>query len=311
MNVNLVFGFLGSGKTTLVKRLIADQTDGNVAVIVNEFGDIGIDGLLLDGKNVDIVQLNSGCLCCNLKGPMVDAIAEIEASGQVETLFIESSGVAEPVDTLKALVDPSLTATITIGPIVTVINLPHFEKLKDALGDFYTDQVRNADVILLNKIDLLNPDEAVALGELVREINPLADFLYSNHCDVNLADLFRSSSRKESDFVTQIKGLNRGTAHQHDHAHQQMDSLIVSNNTNISCPEITKWFGELPCLVYRAKGFAVIDGVQSILHYSFGQLEIEAKSTEGQNHMIFIGQDLLHAELTTGYQSLGGNLAMN
>ncbi|MBO67266.1 MAG: hypothetical protein CL398_03045 [Acidiferrobacteraceae bacterium] len=304
MNINLVFGFLGSGKTTLVKRLVADQANDNVAVIVNEFGDVGIDGLLLKGNSVDIVQLNSGCLCCNLKGPMVDAIAEINASGHVKTLFIESSGVAEPVDTLKALIDPALTTTVTIGPIVTVINLPHFEKLRDALGDFYTDQVKNADVILLNKVDLMESDEALIQGKLVRELNPYADFLYSSHCDVSLADLFESSSRKETDFVARIKGLKRGTIHEHDHMHNKMDSLVASNSQNISRSQIIDWFTNLPCQVYRAKGFAIVDGVQSILHYSFGQLEIEPSTATNKNQMIFIGQNLLHSELTTGYERL-------
>ena len=109
MKINLIFGFLGSGKTTLIRRFLKDQPDlSKTAVIVNEFGDVGIDGMILEGDNVDVVELASGCLCCNLKGPMLDAIDEIQTSRKIETLLIESSGVAEPVDTLEALTDPKL-----------------------------------------------------------------------------------------------------------------------------------------------------------------------------------------------------------
>ena len=178
MNVNLVFGFLGSGKTTLIRRYLRSQSDfSKTAVIVNEFGDVGIDGRLIEGQNIDIVELNSGCLCCNLKGPMLDAIEEIESGKHIDSLLIESSGLAEPIDTLEALTDPKLVTKIKIGPIITVISLPHFEKLSDYLGDFYTDQIRNADILVLNKADLVNATESENIRNSVKELNGKADLL--------------------------------------------------------------------------------------------------------------------------------------
>ena len=97
MQVNLIFGFLGSGKTTLVRHLLEERASSQtMAVIVNEFGDVGVDGAILEGNNVDMIELTSGCLCCTLKGPLLNAVEELRDKAGVEHTVIEATGLADP-----------------------------------------------------------------------------------------------------------------------------------------------------------------------------------------------------------------------
>ena len=97
MRVNLLFGFLGSGKTTLAKHLLANRSrDLKTAVIVNEFGEVGVDGDILRGDNVDVVELNSGCLCCTLRGSLMMAVEELRDKAKVERVIVEATGIAQP-----------------------------------------------------------------------------------------------------------------------------------------------------------------------------------------------------------------------
>ena len=306
MKINLIFGFLGSGKTTLIRRLLKDQPDlSKTAVIVNEFGDVGIDGLILEGDNVDIIELASGCLCCNLKGPMLDAIDEIQASRNIETLLIESSGVAEPVDTLETLTDPKLRSKFDIGPIVTVVNAPHFEKLTEILGDFFADQIKNADILILNKIDLINSSEIEEIRSLVQELNQRADLIYAEHCDVNLNELLRTEYRTNETFSIEQSGLDRPSRQHHDHQHDQMDSLVIENTNDVTRQQLESWFQSLPNKLYRAKGFVMVDGAHRLVQYSMGQLNIEKNDRPTPFQMVFIGKDIDRPLIKSQYESLG------
>ena len=157
MRINLIFGFLGSGKTTLVRRMLATDTAGKkIAVIVNAFGEVTIDGAILasrkDGENIDLVELTSGCLCCTLKGSLLNAVEELRIKQNVEILVIEATGIAEPEEMIETFSDPALAQNYEIAPMVTVVDTPKFLKIREMLGPFYEAQVVNADTIILNKI---------------------------------------------------------------------------------------------------------------------------------------------------------------
>tara|TARA_B100000029_G_scaffold507862_2_gene593471 strand:- start:1994 stop:2923 length:930 start_codon:yes stop_codon:yes gene_type:complete len=306
MQINLVFGFLGSGKTTLIKRHLRSQQDlSRTAVIVNEFGDVGIDGSIISGNNLDIVELNSGCLCCNLKGPMLDAIEELESKGQIDTLLIESSGLAEPLDTLEALTDKKLINIIEVGPILTVVSLAHFEKLSEFLGDFYTDQIHNADTLILNKSDLSNVDQIEAVRQGVRKINPNADILITQQCDIDLKNLFESNQRTHKDFVTHIDGLKRATNGTAVHRHSHLDSIVIENRNVITKTELDNWLTTLTKDIYRVKGYLNLDSQNSLLQYSMDVHTTEPVDEINRYQMVFIGQNIDRDKLKREYSNLG------
>jgi len=155
VRVNLLFGFLGSGKTTLVRHLLAERgKDVKTAVIVNEFGEVGVDGDILRGSNVDMVELNSGCLCCTLKGSLMLAVEELRSKANVERVIVESTGVAQPGELTETLADASMKLKVDIGPLVTVVDAAKFPRLVNMLGEFYVAQIENADIVIINKMDL-------------------------------------------------------------------------------------------------------------------------------------------------------------
>ena len=272
---------------------------------MNEFGDVGIDGSIISGNNLDIVELNSGCLCCNLKGPMLDAIEELESKGQIDTLLIESSGLAEPLDTLEALTDKKLINIIEVGPILTVVSLAHFEKLSEFLGDFYTDQIHNADTLILNKSDLSNVDQIEAVRQGVRKINPNADILITQQCDIDLKNLFESNQRTHKDFVTHIDGLKRATNGTAVHRHSHLDSIVIENRNVITKTELDNWLTTLTKDIYRVKGYLNLDSQNSLLQYSMDVHTTEPVDEINRYQMVFIGQNIDRDKLKREYSNLG------
>src|SRR5687768_18159738 len=191
MRVNLLFGFLGSGKTTLAKHLRAERgRDVKTAVIVNEFGEVGVDGEILKGQNVDVVELNSGCLCCTLRGSLTLAVDELREKSKVERVIVEATGVAQPAELLETLADSTREAGLEVGPLVTVVDVFKFPKLLDMLGDFYVDQIENADIVLLNKIDLVTPAQLEEATRQIRSLNPRADLIFAEQGRVRPEELF-------------------------------------------------------------------------------------------------------------------------
>ena len=197
VRVNLLFGFLGSGKTTLVRRILGERGGGRpMAVIVNEFGEVGVDGDVIAGSNVDLVELTSGCLCCTLRGSLMSAVEELREKAGVEQIVVEATGVASPGDMLEDLGESKLSGEMDVGPLVTVVDAPKFTRLQEMLGEFYEEQVENADVLVLNKIDLATPEALDEAREAVREINPDATLLFAEQGDTDLALLLDGPESK-------------------------------------------------------------------------------------------------------------------
>ena len=137
MRLCMLFGFLGSGKTTLARRILEHQQGRTpIAVIVNEFGDVGIDGTILEGNAIDLIELTSGCLCCTLKGPLLSAVEEIGTRSKAQYLIIEATGIAEPKEMVEIFADPKLQGRYDIGPLVTVVELGEFHQAAGAARGF-------------------------------------------------------------------------------------------------------------------------------------------------------------------------------
>ena len=216
LRINLLFGFLGSGKTTLVRRILGERgSERPMAVIVNEFGDVGVDGDVIAGSNVNLVELTSGCLCCTLRGSLMSAVEELREKAGVEQIVVEATGVASPGDMLEDLNESRIARELDVGPLVTVVDAPKFTRLRQMLGEFYEEQVENADVLVLNKIDLATPDELDDARAAVREINPDAALLFAERGDTDLALLLDGP---ESELLAQMKAEASGH-HEDDRRH--------------------------------------------------------------------------------------------
>ena len=294
MRLNLIFGFLGSGKTTLVRRILTERAGGQrTAVIVNEFGDVSIDGDILQGDSIDMVQLNSGCLCCTLKGELISAITELKDRADIERTIVEASGVAVTGDLLEDIWDPQLSADVDIdlGPVVTVVDGPMFRKIREALGDFYTEQVAYADVVLLNKIDNADVLTLDAVQYDIATLNPAANIIFTEQCGADLDIVLDGKSAQSA------AGLGHGrhsndNGHDHEHGHVQFNSFVLDFDVDVRRETLEKFFHDLDPQVYRAKGFMTIDGQSRLVQFATGQLDIHPVDNPCNHRMVFIGQGL-------------------
>ena len=322
LRINLLFGFLGSGKTTLVRRILGERGGTRpMAVIVNEFGEVGVDGEIIAGDNVNLVELTSGCLCCTLRGSLMSAVEELRDKAAVERIVVEATGVASPGDMLEDLNDSKIAHELDVGPLVTVVDAPKFTRLQEMLGEFYEDQVENADVLVLNKIDLATQEELDQARAAVREINPDAVLLFAEQGDTDLALLLDGP---ESELLAQMKAEASGHhddrnqdddpghhhdhdqdhAHEHDHdhdhdddhghahAHAPAESFVMDASGEFSRADLAGAFASIPGNVWRSKGFLTVDGEPSLLQFTMGQLEISSTPARERPYLVVIGRDL-------------------
>lgn len=317
MRVNLLFGFLGSGKTTLARNLLqADSRGRKMAVIVNEFGDVGIDGAILQGReqgqSIDMVELTSGCLCCTLKGSLLTAVEELRRKSAVDLVVIEATGVAEPEEMVETFSDPSFQETYVMGPMVTVVDAPKFMKIREMLGPFYEAQVRNADTVILNKIDLAKADDLEALRGEVVSLNPDADIVFAERCDIDPAELlFGPASRvmaaalgrpgNSHDRHDHGHDHDNDHDHVHDHRHAPAQSFVLDATAGGRLDALQAFFHDLPENVWRAKGFTRLDGAPKLVQFTMGQLEIADAAPRDNYHMVFIGPDMDDAAISAGF----------
>jgi G3E family GTPase len=313
VRLNLLFGFLGSGKTTLARRILTERASGEkMAVIVNEFGDVGIDGAILEGRNVDMVELTSGCLCCTLKGSLLNAVEELREKSGVKRVVVEATGVAQPEELIETFADPKLRGRYDIGPVITVVDAPKHPKLSQVLGEFYTQQMRNADVVVLNKTDLAKAAELEAVHREVAEINPKAEILFAERCELDIPHLLDGPSSS----VVAAYRKSQGHAHddhdhahdhgddEHDHRHAPAQSFVLDATGSAPRAAVEAFFASLPENVWRAKGFMNVDGKPSLIQHTMGRVEITPAEARTVRNMVFIGPNMDRPAITRGFGAL-------
>lgn len=190
--INVVTGFLGSGKTTLLKRLLADEELGDTALLINEFGEVGIDNLLVEEVAPGTVLLPSGCVCCSVRGDLKQALLDLHSKrsrGEVPAfrrVLLETTGLADPAPILATLQrDPQLRGRFHLGLLVTVVDALHAE-LQERLHPEWLGQVTAADRLLLSKTDLVSPDVIEPLWQRLQALNPSASLALA--CDIDSGD---------------------------------------------------------------------------------------------------------------------------
>ena len=201
--IDIFSGFLGAGKTTLIRKLIAEAYQGEKLVLIeNEFGEIAIDGGFLRDAGVEITEMNSGCICCTLVGDFTKALGKVMADFAPDRILIEPSGVGKLSDIARAVerVDGAV-----IGSRVTVVDAGKAKMYMRNFGEFFNDQVANADLLVLSRTDLVPTEKVVAASELLRELNPAAKLITTP--------------------LLQLDGAQVREAMEHDALHEEMERL--------------------------------------------------------------------------------------
>lgn len=223
--VTVLTGYLGAGKTTLLNRILTEQHGRKYAVIVNEFGEIGIDGDLVVDADEEVFTMNNGCLCCTVRGDLIRIVgALLKRSGNLDGILIETTGLAEPAPVAQTFfLDRDIASRTQLDGVVTVVDALNLEKrLVDAPEA--AQQVAFADIIVLNKTDLVDAGTLARVEATIRRLNPLAQIHRTERSNVALDailgrgafDLKRALAL-EPDFLTEGDGHHHH--HDHDHGH--------------------------------------------------------------------------------------------
>ena len=183
----MLTGFLGAGKTTLLNQILHARAGEKIAVIVNEFGEAGIDGQLVVGAEEEILELNNGCICCTVRGDLTRAVDNLMARrGEIDRIVIETTGLADPAPVIQSFIlEETLRSNTELDAVVTVVDARHIYQQLD--NEQAREQIAFADVIILNKTDLVSEHDLDGVTRRLRSLNPLARIYTATQCDVGPA----------------------------------------------------------------------------------------------------------------------------
>ena len=235
--VTVLTGYLGAGKTTLLNRILTEDHGKKFAVIVNEFGEIGIDNDLVVDADEEVFEMNNGCICCTVRGDLIRIIEGLmRRKGKFDAILVETTGLADPAPVAQTFfVDADVQKDARLDAIVTVADAKWLAaRLKDAPEA--KNQIAFADVILLNKVDLVTPDELAEVEARIRGINPYAKLHRTTKCDIPLDAVLGQNAfdldrilELEPDFLKEEEHEHHGHEHHghvhgHDHGHKHEHS---------------------------------------------------------------------------------------
>jgi G3E family GTPase len=285
--ITIVTGSLGSGKTTLLRRIL-ETTGRRLAILMNEFGEIAIDSRIIAGKNVEMIELAGGCVCCSLTGELEAAVLEIINEVHPELIVLEATGVAE-ADALVYEVEDNIPM-VRLDGVVTIVDAYVSIKFPQ-MGYTTRTQVESADIILVNKVDLVSAEELAQVEEQVRRYNSRATFFRSVRCEMDTALLFGLGIEKREMFaVPQHSG--------------EFQSFVFTCSKTISRERFAEFVDRLPEDVYRAKGFVCFADGPALFNYVAGRAELEEFAAD-KTELVFIGRGLSETRETL-LQGLAG-----
>jgi len=247
----IIAGFLGAGKTTLLNNILEGSHGRRFAVLVNDFGAVNIDARLVTRVEGETISLANGCVCCTIRGDLVKAVLGLlERDPLPEYILIETSGVSDPAAAAMAMAVPSrLAAQVRLDAVITVVDAAHLLELDREYSALAADQIAAADIVILNKSDLVDAAVRAKVEQRIREAGPVARIVGASHCRVPLELLFESTGAGE-------RVLRE---HHHDHAAHDHGRAFAtwhwSHSEPLSFEAVYALFGSLPVGVFRAKGF--------------------------------------------------------
>ncbi len=302
---NLITGFLGSGKTTLLKNVMERGLSGKrVAIIMNEIGDIGIDGKVitdLDGVE-KMVELNSGCVCCTIdQFSFQMAFQEIQEEIKPDLIIIETTGLADPFPILHRLE----SVRVALDSVITLVDASNFLRLA-AEEDVLDEQVKAADFLVLNKTDLVDKSEIDKVEHQLRYLNQRALLIKANHGNVETDLLFStgvSEYRDRANHSTIPVGhthtvSNPDQEHHHHHGKDEIQSFSHKTQSSVDLHEFEQFLGALPSNIYRAKGFlnSVNRSTGLLFNFTCGRFDFQEVSPHLGKKLptqaVFIGRNI-------------------
>lgn len=287
MDVMLITGFLGAGKTTLIRHLLSSEfkAEVKVAIIVNEVGEIGIDGEVInrqEGRNVEVMELTSGCICCTLKTDFFKAVQEIHNTINPSHLIVEATGIAQPGDMFDILCRAPVSEYSRLKNVITVVDAGFFEA-REVLGTFYDNQIKCADIIILNKTDQVDTTRLEQIKTVLSDLNAPSHILPAQHCAVDTNMLLglsvRQQERKAGDHLF------------HQHEQGGFHSFTFEDRLMIDKQKLDRFLESLPPNLFRCKGWVRLPDGSRLLNFTGGSYRYEPDDGEHDTTLVFVGRN--------------------
>jgi G3E family GTPase len=336
--VTVLTGYLGAGKTTLLNRILSEPHGKKFAVIVNEFGEIGIDNELVVNADEEVFEMNNGCICCTVRGDLVRIIDGLmRRKGKFDAIIVETTGLADPAPVAQTFfMDEAVGAKTKLDAVVTVADARWLsDRLKDAPEA--KNQIAFADVILINKTDLVSPEELRELEARIRGLNPYARLHRTERAQIDINEVLGRNAFDldriltiEPDF---LEGEDHGHDHHHDHsdrdhgAHhhhhgnglkhyhdEDMQSVALRTDKALNPDKFFPWIQDLVAKdgpsILRCKGILsfkddperfVFQGVHMILDGDHQRPWKEGEARDSR--IVFIGRNLPEDKIRQGFES--------
>ena len=332
--VTVLAGYLGAGKTTLLNHLLSQNHGYKCAIIINEFGAVSIDNQLVVGADEEILELNNGCLCCRVRGDLIRSLNDlINRKKRFDYVIIETTGLADPSPVAHTFMASELAEKLRLDGIVTVVDARHLEKeLND--GPEPRAQIAFADVILLNKTDLVSPAELARVEARIRSMNSLAQIHRTRNSQIEPGKILNVKARELTAPLPVIEekhddhdhdhehicGEHCDHDHENDHEHEEVHhhhdesvrSFYIEEERPLDLKKLEVWLSELlkslGADIYRSKGVLHIKGQAKRVVFQGVQMMFDSAPDRFWNagerrksQLVFIGRELDEAKIREGF----------
>ncbi len=332
-------GFLGAGKTTLLSHLLTQPHGYKCAIIINEFGSVGIDNQILVGADEEIVELSNGCLCCRVRGDLVKCIEELFSKAKkFDYIIIETTGLADPSPISYTFFQENFADRVRLDAIVTVVDARHIEKSLSEAPEA-SAQVAFADVLLLNKTDLVDESALERITTRLRRMNRLAQIHRTERSQIDVSKILNVRSRDLAAPTIPLETESHDehshdehcshSDHDHDHSHgcdhdhdhtdadhghhdDAVKSFVIAEDRPLDLKKTEQWLAELLGKsgeqIYRSKGILHIKGQAKRVIFQGVQMMFDNApdrfwnpGEKRQSQLVFIGRDLDEAAIRQGF----------
>ncbi len=286
--ITILTGYLGAGKTTLLNRILHGDHGKRIAVLVNDFGAVNVDAKLVVDVEGETISLANGCICCTIRGDLIESVQTLLTSDTPpDYIVIEASGVSDPAQVVITFNRSALRARVRIDSIITVLDAEQFSDINGQPETLVRDQLRVADIVLLNKVDLVDDTQLEQMHTLIRELVNKARIIETSYCDVPLPLLIDVNAHNPQ-WATQSPDHG---VHVHDVDemldHEHHDHSLVFSTWTWNCPDplsimaLRRVLEDIPISIYRIKGIVYAQDIpdQQVILQMVGK---RASLTEGR-----------------------------
>jgi G3E family GTPase len=307
IKIDVVSGFLGSGKTTLIKSLLKAYENEKVVLIENEFGEIGIDGDIIEREGFEVFEISSGCICCIMKKDFQVVLSRIIEEFNPDRIIVEPTGISILSEIIDILSSKEVSRQCSINSLITVIDSINYLEQCDVFGEFFEDQISNAETLILSKSQFVEPEKVEEIIESLREVNSHAEIITSNWSNLSFNEIKGLLAKNikiefKELFHTEYKPCKEN----------KFKAIGIETSKKFKKEELEDILKELKEAKYgevlRGKGF--LKGINSFLEFSYtnGQYIIDENKKRSSGKLCLIGQNLNEEELNKLFKSKVGGM---